>query len=422
MDGRWEEPAVSLSSDSIMVTATCRPLRTALVILGCIALLVGLLPPAPASAVNDPSAALDFACRVNAERATQGRQSLRVASDLTQVAEQHSVRMADRNHLHHNPNLSTDVKGWTRISENVGRGASVSSIHTALMNSSGHRANILDTGVTEMGIGVERRGTTVWVTQVFRRPTSSTSAPLPKCRTPAPTDPEPATSAPSINYPVSGDWNGDGRTTQGRFRDGEWRLRDTAGNTTVVKYGRAGDLPIVGDWNGNGRASLGIVRDGEWHLKNDLSTGGADVRFTYGRVTRGDVPIAGDWNGNGRDGIGIIRDGEWHLRNTLSGGGSQIAFTYGRITRGDVPLIGDWNGNGRDTVGIVRDGEWHLRNTLSGGSGQVIFTYGRVLSGDKPVIGDWNRDGRSGISIVRGTDWHIRNSLSGGSAEQVIRY
>jgi hypothetical protein len=226
----------------------------------------------------------------------------------------------------------------------------------------------------------------------------------------------------SADHPVSGDWNGDGRTTQGRFRDGEWRLRNSDGSSTVVRYGRDGDLPIVGDWNGNGRDTLGIVRDGEWHLKNDLSTGGADVSFTYGRVTRGDVPIAGDWNGNGKDGIGIIRDGAWHLRNSLSGGNGQVVFTYGRITRGDVPLVGDWNGDGRDTIGIVRDGQWHLRNSLSGGNGQVVFTYGRVLSGDKPVIGDWNRDGRSGISIVRGTDWHIRNTLSGGGAEQIITY
>jgi hypothetical protein len=226
----------------------------------------------------------------------------------------------------------------------------------------------------------------------------------------------------SVGHPVSGDWNGDGRTTQGRFDDGQWRLRDSNGTTTVVNYGRAGDLPIVGDWNGNGRDTLGIVRDGQWHLNNDLSAGGSDITFTYGRVTRGDVPIAGDWNATGRDGIGIIRDGEWHLRTTLSGGTSQIAFTYGRITRGDIPLIGDWNANGQDTIGIVRDGEWHLRNSLSGGNGEKIFTYGRVLDGDTPMIGDWNRDGHSGISIVRGTDWHLRNTLSGGGAEQIIRY
>jgi hypothetical protein len=399
--------------------ATPRLTRRAWMITLTLALLATVAIPPPAFAANDPAAALDFACRINSERASQGRTALRVASDLTQVAQQHSVRMADRNLLHHNPNLTSDVKNWSRVSENVGRGASVLSIHTALMNSDGHRRNILDTGVTEMGVGVEQRGTTTWVTQVFRRPTSSTTAPLPACSGSAPSA---SSTIPKASHPVAGDWNGDGRATPGRFLDGKWWLRDSSGRTTVVNYGRAGDIPIVGDWNGNGRDSLGIIRDRTWHLKNSLSSGNSDVSFTYGRVTQGDVPIAGDWNGNGKDGVGIIRDGAWHLRNSLSSGPSEVRFTYGRITRGDVPLIGDWNGNGRDTIGIVRDGEWHLRNTLSGGNGQVVFTYGRVLRGDVPVIGDWNRNGRSGISIVRGHEWHIRNSLSGGHAQQVLTY
>jgi hypothetical protein len=399
--------------------ATSRLPRTAWIIAITLALLASMAIPSPASAANDPAAALDFACRINAERASQGRTPLRVASDLTQVAQRHSVRMADRNLLHHNPNLSSDVKNWSRISENVGRGSSVLSLHDALMASAGHRRNILDTGVTEMGVGVEKRGTTVWVTQVFRLPTSATTAPLPAC---SGSTPGTSPSAPEASHPVAGDWNGDGRTTPGRFLDGTWWLRDGSGRTTVVSYGGAGDVPIVGDWDGNGRDSLGIIRGRTWHLRNSLSSGTADRSFTYGRVTDGDVPIAGDWDGSGSDGVGIIRDGTWHLRNSLSSGSGQIQFTYGRITRGDVPLIGDWNGNGRDTVGIVREGEWHLRNSLSGGNGQVVFTYGRVLRGDVPVIGDWNRDGRSGISIVRGHEWHIRNSLSGGHAQQVITH
>ena len=387
----------------------------------CVALIVAVTPPAPASAVNDPAGEADLACRVNSEREAVGRSSLRLASDLTKIARAHSVRMADRNHLHHNPNLATEVTGWTALAENVGRGGSIGSIHTALMDSKAHRSNILDGRMTEMGIGVERRGTTVWVTQIFRRPTSPSSAPRPLCTTQTAAS---VTTLPSGGLPVAGDWNGDGITSPGRFVDGTWYLADSTGQRVerVFSFGRRGDLPIVGDWNGSGRAGVGVVRDGDWHLRNRLTSGTATVSFTYGRVTRGDVPIAGDWNGNGRDGIGIIRDGEWHLRNTLSGGSAHIKFTYGRITRGDVPLVGDWNANGYDTIGIVRDGEWHLRNTLSGGNGQIVFTYGRVLRGDVPVIGDWNGNRRSGISIVRGEDWHIRNTLSGGNAQLVLRF
>jgi hypothetical protein len=228
-------------------------------------------------------------------------------------------------------------------------------------------------------------------------------------------------STPSFGagwVPVVGDWNGDGRSTPGWYRDGHWRLWGTGASgqgTASFTYGRRGDLPVLGDWNRDGRTTIGIVRDGRWHLRNTLSGGSSDSSFTYGR--QGDVPITGDWDGTGRTTVGIIRGGTWHLRNNLSGGPAHRTFTYGRITAGDLPLVGDWNRDGRDTIGIVRNGRWHLRNSLAGGAADLSFTYGRVTQGDMPITGDWNRDRREGIGIVREGSWHLRNALSGGPAQ-----
>jgi hypothetical protein len=225
--------------------------------------------------------------------------------------------------------------------------------------------------------------------------------------------------------PVTGDWNGDGRTTIGWFRDGMWRLRNanSAGTANLeFRYGlQPGDLPIVGDWNGNGQTTVGIVREGRWHLRNANTAGFADISFNYGRGAI-DYPMAGDWNGNGRDTPAIVRDGEWHLRNSLNGGPGQIVFTYGRITRGDLPVVGDWNRNGRDTPGILRDGEWHLRNTHSGGASDHLFVYGRVTHGDVPVVGDWNRNGQTTVGVTRDGMWHLRDALSGGPASSTFAY
>ena len=225
--------------------------------------------------------------------------------------------------------------------------------------------------------------------------------------------------------PVVGDWNGDGRTTPGWFKDGTWRLRNanSAGNTNIeFRYGlQPGDLPVVGDWNGDGRTTVGIVREGRWHLRNANTAGFADISFNYGRGAI-DYPMAGDWNRDGRDTPAIVRDGEWHLRNSLSGGPGQIVFTYGRITRGDIPVVGDWNGNGIDTPGILRNGEWHLRNTHAGGASDVFFVYGRLTRGDTPIVGDWNRDGRTTIGVTRDGTWHLRNFLSGGPASHSFSY
>jgi hypothetical protein len=48
------------------------------------------------------------------------------------------------------------------------------SAHNALMNSSAHRAQILDSGYTQMGVGTAVDGDgTLWVAQVFRTPSGS---------------------------------------------------------------------------------------------------------------------------------------------------------------------------------------------------------------------------------------------------------
>jgi hypothetical protein len=145
---------------------------TVLVLAVMLALGSAVVSPTSAEAAIDARAEADFIALVNIERAQRGLHALAIRSDLTSVSRRHSVRMADKNHLHHNPNLSTEVTNWQRLAENVGRGPSVTSLHSALMNSEGHRRNILDDRVTEIGVGVEVRGSTVWVTQVFRRPST----------------------------------------------------------------------------------------------------------------------------------------------------------------------------------------------------------------------------------------------------------
>ena len=139
-----------------------------------LALLVTLLVPTAARA--DAGAEAAFVQRVNQERAAQGLAPLAVADDLVAVARRHSGRMADAADLHHNPALASEVTGWQKVGENVGRGPSVDPIHAAFMASPGHRQNILDGDWTELGVGVVVRDGTVWVTQVFREPEAAPAA------------------------------------------------------------------------------------------------------------------------------------------------------------------------------------------------------------------------------------------------------
>ena len=179
--------------------ATMRRPAAALVVLLVTVLVSLALPPADAHAAVDAGAERQFVSAVNRERAARGLPALQVAGDLTSVARQHSVRMANGDNLHHNPDLASHVSNWQKVGENVGTGPSVSSIHAAFMNSASHRANVLDGDWTQVGIGVEVRGDTIWVTQVFRLPAGASTP----AWQPAP-EPEPQAQAQAETSPRSG--------------------------------------------------------------------------------------------------------------------------------------------------------------------------------------------------------------------------
>lgn len=127
--------------------------------------------PANASATES-----EFVSRTNSARTSRSLRAYVVRSDLVSVARRQAARMAAARRIYHNPNLTSEVSGWRNVGENVGSGGSVSRIHTAFMNSSGHRSNILSSAFTEVGIGTARGGDgLIYVSEVFRRPYGTTS-------------------------------------------------------------------------------------------------------------------------------------------------------------------------------------------------------------------------------------------------------
>ncbi len=136
--------------------------------------LTALAVAAPAAHAGTEES--QFVSLANSARANRGLRSYTVASDLVSVARRHAQRMAAKHTIFHNPNLGGEVSNWQAVGENVGMGGSVSSIHNAFMNSAAHRANILDTDFTQVGMGTayDDKGV-LYVTQVFRKPAGSTA-------------------------------------------------------------------------------------------------------------------------------------------------------------------------------------------------------------------------------------------------------
>jgi hypothetical protein len=186
----------------------------------------------------------------------------------------------------------------------------------------------------------------------------------------------------------------------------------------ALNYGLAGDYPVTGDWDGDGDDTIGVYRNGRFLLRNSNTVGFAEINFPFGQA--GDQPIAGDWDGDGDDTIGVYRPstGQFLLRNSNSAGPVNVTFFLGNV--GDVGIAGDWNGDGIDTTGVFRpsNGVIFLRNTNQSGFADVALNYG--LPGDKPVVGDWDNDGDTTIGIYRGNRFYLRNSNTNGFADTIL--
>ena len=194
-----------------------------------------------------------------------------------------------------------------------------------------------------------------------------------------------------VDYPVVGDWDGDGIDTLGVFREGVFYLSNSNTSSAadiVFAFGAPGDQPIAGDWDGDGIDTIGLYRGSTitFFLRNDNSTGAPDRTIPFGMP--GDVGVAGDWDGDGQDSIGLFRPttGNLFLRNNNTAGPADLSITYG--LPGDKPVLGDWNSDGIDTIGVYRAGTFYLRN--SNGTGFADFIATLTTPGDLPVAGNWD--------------------------------
>jgi hypothetical protein len=226
------------------------------------------------------------------------------------------------------------------------------------------------------------------------------------------------------DFPVTGDWTGDGRAKVGIYRQstGQWFLDANnngiydAGDYTYSFGGIPGDLPFTGDWTGQGKSCIGLFRYGAFWLL-DLNCNGSfdgtppDAFFGFGGVS-GDVPVVGAWFGGLVTHVGFVRkyapggvpQGNpflWVFDQAAPNAGDSsnlhqpapgLSFAYGGLP-GDVYVSGDWYNTGVWTAGVYRNGYWVLDAALPGApQAQHVpglqFGYGGVAT-DIPVTGKW---------------------------------
>lgn len=132
--------------------------------------------------INPATVASDIARYTNEARARNGLPALRPSSMLMEAARIHAEQMASRQQDAHTisgaryPTMQSrlDAVGYPymQAAENIAwNQRSAQEVVTTWMNSPGHRANILDRGLTEIGAAMARssKGEPYWI-QVFGRP------------------------------------------------------------------------------------------------------------------------------------------------------------------------------------------------------------------------------------------------------------
>jgi uncharacterized protein YkwD len=116
---------------------------------------------------------------VNTERAKAGCKPLAYNAKLTTAARKHSADMAARNYFSHDTpdgvafatRITNEGYKWSGAAENIAKGQRTpADVMNAWMNSSGHRANILNCGLKDLGVGLAYQGKTPIWTQDFGSP------------------------------------------------------------------------------------------------------------------------------------------------------------------------------------------------------------------------------------------------------------
>jgi hypothetical protein len=120
----------------------------------------------------------------NKERTSRGIPALAWADKLLQSARKHTVELANHRTLSHQfvgePNVQSRIAAtgfhFSASAENVASATYAADLHAALMNSPGHRANILNPKYTAVGIGVVHSGDSFYATQNFATATEDFSS------------------------------------------------------------------------------------------------------------------------------------------------------------------------------------------------------------------------------------------------------
>lgn len=163
-----------------------------------VAVAIAVVSATPSSASGGEVS--DYYSRINGLRAQHGLAPLQIDPGIAAGAQSWAAQMASSGTIYHSDLNSWFPAGATKVAENVGMGPDNPSIFQAFVDSPSHLANLLDPGLTHMGVGVAYNGSQQFTAHRFAAfapaPPPPPPPPPPTTAPPPPAPPPPTTVAP----------------------------------------------------------------------------------------------------------------------------------------------------------------------------------------------------------------------------------
>ena len=209
---------------------------------------------------------------------------------------------------------------------------------------------------------------------------------------------------------VPADYDGDGKTDLGVFRNGAWYLQRSNLGFIAVNFGISTDIPVPADFDGDGKSEIAVYRpsSGNWFVLNLVNNQFSAVQF--GNST--DKPVPADFDGDSKADFAVYRaaEGVWYQLRSTQG---FAAVQFGNST--DKPVVGDYDGDGKADPAVYRpsNGVWYL---LGSTQGFTAVQFG--IATDLPSPGDYDGDGKTDLSVYREGSWYELKSTQGFASVQ----
>ena len=252
-------------------------------------------------------------------------------------------------------------------------------------------------------------------------------------------------------FPVSGDFNGDGLTDLGYYNRalGIWKVQLSNGDGTFgpVEYWISSGFgnndsycyPMTSDFNGDGRTDAAFIRvptsDGAKayiRLAPSTATGFNPQTTDWRSTTAGNLQsywqfatFTGDFNGDGLSDIGQIRvDYSMEVYVGLTGANlavSNMVSWNGSTTAMSnfAPIAADFNGDGLTDLCLFNKstGRWSVMLSNGNGFGDTKDWLTSFGANNDAILGDFNCDGLTDIGYMtkESGQWSIKYAISDGT-------